>query len=172
MARRALIKRIASPGWQPPTGNILKSAGSGGRYGALAIRFSDSAERNMQNEYFTSETFFNARGGEGAAPVLFNHGHPISQGRIFEKFANTVFPDARIERTDAGLFASLQLDPADPLQSALAELINRGSLRWSSGSTSHMVKRGYDGQILRWPIAEVSLTPTPAEPRLPRLRKL
>jgi hypothetical protein len=28
----------------------------------------------------------------------------------------------------------------------------------------HLVKKSSDGQIIRWPIGEASLTPTPAEP--------
>jgi hypothetical protein len=49
-----------SPVWQPPAG-ILKAIGSGGKFGALAVRFSDRSEPDLQNEYFTSETDFGAR---------------------------------------------------------------------------------------------------------------
>ena len=95
-------------------------------------------------------------------------GIPIAPGKVFEKFANTVFPDAEIKRVDGGLFGSITLDPPDPLEAALGELIDRGALRFSSGSTSQLAKRDYDGRILRWPIAELSVRPKPAEFRLPQ----
>jgi hypothetical protein len=54
-------------------------------------------------------------------------GIPIAPGKVFEKFANTVFPDAEIKRVDGGLFGSITLDPPDPLQAALRELIDGGA---------------------------------------------
>jgi hypothetical protein len=55
---------------------------------------------------------------------------------------------------------------------SLADLIEQGALRFSSGSTAEFVRRGPDGQILRWPIVELSVTPTPAEWRLPKVRRI
>jgi hypothetical protein len=149
-----------SAGWQPPIGGILKSIGDGGTYGSLAVRFSGPDEPDLQGEWFDSETDFGARGGEGHVPTLFNHGVPVAQGGIFKKFADSVFPDATIKRVPEGLFGTIKLLPDDPLQSALARLIELGALRFSSGSTIQFARRD-GGRILRWPIAELSVTPTP-----------
>jgi hypothetical protein len=161
-------------GWQPPSGCTLKAIGSGGRYGALAVRFTNRSnpERDLQLEFFTEDTEF-SRTDNGRVATMFNHGIAISdEAAIFKKFADAVFQDAELKRLDNGIFGTITLDPADALQSALADLIEQGALRFSSGSTAQFVRRGPDGQILRWPIVELSITPTPAEWRLPKLRRI
>lgn len=159
-----------APGWQAPAGNILKTVATGNpRFGAYAVRFSGPNELDLSGEYFTTETDFGARYGDGA-PVLIHHGNPIAEG--LEAFASVILPAAKVNRDGSGLFASTQLDLEDPLHAAIAELITSGAFRWSSGSRSDLVMRKADGRIVRWPPLEFSLTPTPAEPRLPRLRPI
>ena len=65
-----------APGWQAPSGNILKAVatGNGPRFGAYAVRFSGPDEKDLSGEYFTSETDFGPRYGDGA-PVLIHHGN-------------------------------------------------------------------------------------------------
>jgi hypothetical protein len=160
-----------APGWQAPTGNTLKAVatGNGPRFGAYAVRFSGPDEKDLSGEYFTSETDFGPRYGDGA-PVLIHHGRPIAEG--LEAFASVILPAAKVNRDGNGLFASTQLDLEDPLQAAIAELIISGAFRWSSGSRTDLTMHEADGRIVRWPPLEFSLTPTPAEPRLPRLRPI
>src|SRR5207244_2301454 len=72
-------------GWQPPIGsNILKAIGGTGRFGALAVRFSGPDEKDLQGEYFTPQTDFGPRNGDGS-PVLIHHGNPLEDaegGRV------------------------------------------------------------------------------------------
>ena len=145
------------------------ATGNGPRFGAYAVRFSGPDEKDLSGEYFTSETNFGPNHGDGV-PVLIHHGMPIAKG--LENFANVVLPAAKVNRDGSGLFASTQLDLEDPLHAAIAELITAGAFRWSSGSKSNLVSRAADGRIVVWPPVEFSLTPTPSEPRLPRLRPL
>jgi hypothetical protein len=133
------------------------------------VRFSDPDEKDLQGEYFTAETDFGPRNGDGSV-VMIHHGNPISDD--LEALANIILPAAKVERDGKGLFASTSLDLKDPLQLAISELIEAGYFRWSSGSTPQLVKRAADGRLVRWMPAEFSLTPTPAEPRLPRIRPL
>jgi hypothetical protein len=42
--------------------------------------------------------------------------------------------------------------------------VQKGKLGYSTGSVAHLVER-LEGNIKRWPVYELSLTPTPAEPR-------
>jgi hypothetical protein len=156
-------------GWRAPTGNALKSSAASARVGGLAVRFSGPDERDLDNEYFTSQTDFGPRNGDGS-PVMIHHGNPISVG--LEAFAKVILPAAQVQRDTSGLFASTNLDLADPVQRAIYELIQRGAFRWSSGATPQLVQRASDGRLERWFPAEFSLTPTPAEPRLPRIRPL
>jgi hypothetical protein len=159
-----------SAGWQMPTANVLKAvSGVWPRFGALAVRFSGPDEKDLSGEYFTSETDFGPGCGDGV-PVLIQHAQPLAKG--LEAFQNVVLPAAKVTRDQTGLFASTQLDLEDPLHNAIAELITAGALRWSSGSRTDLAVRQSDGEILVWPPVEFSLTPTPAEPRLPRLRPL
>jgi HK97 family phage major capsid protein len=56
----------------------------------------------------------------------------------------------------------------DEYERGLMELAAAGKLGWSSGAAGHLVEReqvGKSWHIKSWPIAEASLTPTPAEPR-------
>jgi HK97 family phage major capsid protein len=72
---------------------------------------------------------------------------------------------------ETGLWVEAQLDRSAKYVAAVVKLIEKGVLGWSSGSISHLVHRG--GSILKsWPIAEFSLTPTPAEPRTLGVRRL
>jgi len=160
-------------GWQPKAGGVLKAVGAGGRYGALAVRFSNALnpERDLQLEFFTEHSDF-AGTDNGRVPTMFSHGLAIGEQPIFKRFADAVFGDAELTRLDNGIFGTIRLDPANSMESALADLIEQGALRFSSGSTAQFVRRGTDGQILRWPIVELSVTPTPAEWRLPKIRRL
>ncbi|NLS79690.1 MAG: phage major capsid protein [Chloroflexi bacterium] len=48
----------------------------------------------------------------------------------------------------------------------LQELMKQGALGWSSGAVGHLAEIDPEtGEVKTWPIAEWSLTPTPAEPR-------
>ena len=54
---------------------------------------------------------------------------------------------------------------ADDYEAAVYRLGSAGKLGFSSGTAAHMIKVADDGEILRWPIVEMALTPTPCEPR-------
>jgi len=158
-------------GWQPNFGGVLKSIGDGGTYGAMCLRFGNEDELDMTGEYFDEYTDFAFKSNTISCPMLFNHGLPIGSGAVATRFANAVFPNATIERVPNGLFGTIKLSPSDPLQSAVAKMIENGALRFSSGSTTQFARRE-SGRITRWPIVELSVTPQPAEPRLPKIRPL
>jgi hypothetical protein len=152
-------------GWQPPAG-ILKSTGTGNRYGALAIRFGGPDTLDLSGEWFCPDTVFSW----DAPVVLIGHGRPIDPA--LTRFAELTLGPAIIQRKHDGIFASFELDDSDPVDAAIISLIHAGAFRWSSGSRSDLAQRKSDGEITRWPIVEVSLTPTPAEPRLPKIHQL
>jgi len=71
-----------------------------------------------------------------------------------------------------GVWVEAQLKMRDAYEQSIYDLAAKGKLGWSSGAPSHLVTRkavevkGTNvHEILTWPIAEGSLTPTPAEPR-------
>jgi hypothetical protein len=160
-----------SSGWRPDFGGILKSAGSGGLFGAMCVRYGSEDEPDTTGEYFDQFTDFAFKSAQMRVCTLFNHGLPIDSSAVAKRFSDAVFPDATIERVEGGLFGTIKLSPADPLQSAVARMIEAGALRFSSGSTVQFARR-QGGRIVRWPIVELSVTARPAEPRLPKIRNL
>jgi hypothetical protein len=69
---------------------------------------------------------------------------------------------------DTGLWYEAQIDLADEYGSMIAKLCKQGKMGFSSGAAGHLVERksmGGAAEITRWPIAEASITPTPAEYR-------
>lgn len=139
------------------------------RVGSYAVRFSGPDEKDLQGEYFTKSTYFGARKGDGA-DVLFNHGQ--APNKAFDEICGYTFGAAKATADEIGLFVEHTLDLANEYEKAVSQLVAAGKLKWSSGTAAHMAKKGTDGEIQRWPIAEFSYTPTPAEPRLPAIAPL
>jgi HK97 family phage major capsid protein len=65
---------------------------------------------------------------------------------------------------DVGVWVEAQIDRSKDYANAVLELVGQGIIGFSSGTASHLARRK-NGKILRWPVVEYSLTPTPAEPR-------
>ena len=152
-------------------GDTLKALDDKGRVGGYAVRFTDGDHRDSYGDYFTKDTYLGAHQGDGV-DVLFHHGLPLytsrrmteEQKKAFEAFRNHIFSSpTKAKKDEVGLFVDVVLDMADAFEKAVYDLVKAGKLGWSSGSTYHMVKRTDDGEITRWPIVEISLTPQPAE---------
>ena len=154
----------------------LKSLGEidGGkvRVGAYAIRFATADEKDLTGDYFTKSTDFGPTCGDGVA-AMFNHGLPLAKGvKALADVAEMTFGPVKTTRDEIGVFVEHTLDTSDAYQKAIADLCAKGKLKWSSGTASHILRKGENGEIKRWHIAEVSYTPKPAEPRLPAIAPL
>jgi hypothetical protein len=152
-------------------GDTLKALDDKGRVGGYSVRFTDSEHRDLYGDYFTKDTYLGAHEGDGV-DVLFHHGMPLytsrrmteEQKKSLEAFRNHIFSNTtKSKKDEVGLFTEVVLDMADEYEKAVYGLVKAGKLGWSSGSTWHMVRRTDDGEIKRWPIIEISLTPQPAE---------
>ncbi len=67
--------------------------------------------------------------------------------------------------TDDGIWVQAQLDKRAAWYNRSRARLDADALGWSAGSAEHSVR--WDeatGEILRWPLHEISLTPTPANP--------
>ncbi len=112
---------------------------------------------DLEGETFTKETDFWTAHMPEHPPVLYQHGQDAAIKR-------TVLGHATVTVQDVGLWVETQISLAHQYAAAIRELAEKGVLGWSSGAVGHLVER--DGKMLKtWPIAEFSLTPTPAEPR-------
>jgi hypothetical protein len=128
------------------------------RIGGYLIVWGNRGQRDLQGEYFTPQTELALEWFE-RRPVLYQHG----MDDHLKASPIGVIDQLRVD--DTGVWAEAQLDLRHRYADVVRRLIERGVLGWSSGSLPHLVEVARDGRIVRWPLVEGSLTPTPAEPR-------
>jgi len=126
------------------------------------VRFGDTKATDLEGDYFTRSTDYGFPMTEGKrVPLNVYYHHGMDQA-VGKKSIGTGF----IKMTDEGLWYEAQLDLADEYGKMVAKLCKQGKMGFSSGAAAHMVERksmGGASEIIRWPIAEASITPTPAE---------
>lgn len=126
------------------------------------VRFGDTKATDLEGDYFTRSTDYGFPMEEGKrVPLNVYYHHGMDQA-VGKKSIGTGF----IKMTDEGLWYEAQLDLADEYGKMVAKLCKQGKMGFSSGAAAHMVERksmGGASEIIRWPIAEASITPTPAE---------
>jgi len=128
------------------------------------VRFGDSKATDLEGDYFTKSTDYGFPMEEGKRVPLNVYYHHGMDQMVGKKSIGTGF----IKMTDEGLWYEAQLDLADEYGSMIAKLCKQGKMGFSSGAAAHLVERksmGSAAEITRWPIAEASITPTPAEYR-------
>ena len=126
------------------------------------VRFGDTKTADLEGDYFTKSTDYGfpiEAGKRVPLNVYYHHGMDAQVGK---KSIGTGY----IKMDDTGLWYEAQLDLADEYGSMIAKLCKQGKMGFSSGAAAHLVERksmGTAAEITRWPIAEASITPTPAE---------
>ena len=143
----------------------VKALDEGGRIGGYLVVWGSPQQQDLQGEYFTPETelgldWYDRR------PALYHHGQDAALKSALVGVVDTLRAD------EVGLWAEAQLERRLRYFQALLALVKRGVLGWSSGSLPQLREVAEDGRILRWPIVEGSLTPTPAEPRQTEVHSL
>ena len=126
------------------------------------VRFGDTKATDLEGDYFTRSTDYGFPMEEGKRVPLNVYYHHGMDSQVGKKSIGTGF----IKMTDEGLWYEAQLDMADEYGKMVAKLCKQGKMGFSSGAAAHMVERksmGGASEIIRWPIAEASITPTPAE---------
>ena len=102
-------------------------------------------------------------------PIYFDHGlpedaFPFASGMTVPSL-ETPIGHAILERVDeVGVWVRAQLARANQYADGIRYLIEQGALGFSAGSAGHLVKTAANGDILRFPVVEYSLTPIPAQP--------
>ena len=134
-----------------------------------AVVFDEPGTRNrdLVGEYFTEDTYYGsvAKNGRFTTDTLFHHGIPLEDSTKARRLADALLGETEMVKAADCWLASLVLPMREDYDEEIAELAEQGKLGWSTGSAGHVVRKAADGMIERWPIVEVSLTPTPAEPR-------
>ena len=156
--------------WDTYTMDVLTSSVDGiksdrlGYVKGYLVRFGDTKTADLEGDYFTASTDYGFPMTEGKRVPLNVYYHHGMDSAVGKKSIGTGY----IKMTDEGLWYEAQLDMADEYGKMIAKLCKQGKMGFSSGAAAHMVERksmGTAAEITRWPIAEASITPTPAEYR-------
>lgn len=110
--------------------------------------------KDEQGEYFSENTNFMLEVGD-ERPVLYFHGAddlgtPTAVPQVIGR--------ARVSRRDTqGLWFEVMLDKAKNFSQRIYEAALNGLARASTGAINYLVRRGEDGELLTWPIGELTL---------------
>lgn len=145
--------------WQRHAVKVLSEDSETVRIGGYLVVWGDASSPDLHGEFFTKGTEFNLDWFD-KRPLLFHHGLDNSVKATAAGVIDLLRPD------DTGLWMEAQIRKARKYMDKVVELIHKGVIGTSSGSLPHLVEVAKTGEILKWPIVEGSLTPTPAEPKL------
>ena len=145
---------------QKGSSSCIKMLGQN-RIGGYAVIWGSANERDLDGEWFDRDTeempdIFKS---VGKLPYLYNH---AMDGVLKTSVIGVV---DIIDEDDVGLWYEVQLENANLYAEAFTNLVNDNKLGTSSGTLSGAVQIEKSGRIARWPIVELSATPTPADPR-------
>ena len=147
------------------------------RIGGYAVLWGDENKRDLTNEFFDSETdelttIFDT---VGRLPYLFHHGLDDTLKTTVIGIVDTLVKD------DVGLWFEAQMKKAKDYKEHVQKLVEGGVKKLienkqlkTSTATLPVARRVNkdNGRIERWPIIEITGTPTPAEHRLPSIEFL
>lgn len=147
------------------TGPALKALGDG-KVGGYLVMFGDEHTTDLSNmaDYFTPDTDYDLEDGKGRTTAYYHHGmDPVMKKRKLGSRAT-------LGIDDVGVWMEHQLNMRDEYERAVYGMAEAGKMGLSSGAPPHLVERearpNGSHKITRWPIAEASYTPIPAEPRI------
>ena len=128
------------------------------------VRFGSPETPDLEGDFFTPDTDYGFPVKSGQAVPLNLYYHHGMDAVVGKRCIGT----GTVKMTDTGLWYEAQVDMADKYGQMIAKLCKQGKMGYSSGAAGHLVQRKSNGtvnQIVSWPIAEASITPTPAEYR-------
>jgi phage head maturation protease len=153
-------------------GGSIKAVGDDGEFEGYLMRWGSPGQTDVSvdRDYFTRETELGRAIKAGTLDVYYGHALPEISG-IKNALADTPIGETtEAKADDEGLWIKGQLDLRKKYVERLyREGIKAGQMGLSSGAVSHLVRRerqaNGSNKVVRWPVYEASITPTPAEPR-------
>lgn len=140
-------------------GSEVKATGIAGVSGYL-VRFTDATQPDLEGDFFTKDTDFDAVVGDRVTLYYHHAMHPTIGLRKLGT--------AHIKAIDeVGIFIDGELTLRDEYERAIYErLVKTGKTGWSSGTLPHLVEREQIGtayHVKSWPLGkDASITVTPA----------
>jgi len=111
---------------------------------------------DLTGDRFSKDTDFGATRSFVGMPVYYDH----ALGGIKSQIGTVKVWTPN----DQGIDVQIELDRRHKYAADVMKLAESGALGLSTGALPHLVER-VGGEIKRWVVGEISLTPTPAEPR-------
>ena len=145
----------------------IKSLGNG-RVGSYCVLWGAPHVKDLTEEYFTRETeeLTSIFDGVHRLPALYNHSLDSTMKSRVVGVVDT------LKRDDIGLWYESQMKMSDEYDQLIMEMIRKGKLKTSTQTFPVARRVESDGRISRWPIVEITFTPTPAEPRMIPIQQL
>lgn len=141
------------------TVKVLSQDENNTRVGGYAVVFGG---KDLMGDYFTPDTDFMP---SLVPEPMLTYDHTMrAESALNEPIGRVV----KLTADEKGLWMEAELSRAHEYHDAIAELVGKSTLGLSTGSVGHLVRGEIVGQsfkFTRWPIVEVALTATPAEPR-------
>jgi len=139
------------------------------RVGSYAILWGSPTATDLVKEYFdkSTEELTAIYDGVGVLPYLYHHSLDETLKTSVIGVVDTLVADEK------GIWYEAQIRKSGEYDDYIKKLIASGKLKTSTQTFA--VSRDVDketGHIKRWPIVEISATPTPAEHRLPKIEFL
>ena len=133
------------------------------RLGAYGIIWGSESEKDLHDEFFTAKTrdLTSILEAMGKVPMIFDHGQDDSVMKS-TPFAAVDY----MESDEIGLWFEAQVQKHDMYKEYIKPLIDSQKLYPSSGTLPAAKRVSKSGEITRWPIIEMTATPTPAEYRM------
>lgn len=128
----------------------LDSEPKGRRIGGYLVSYGSPSERDLDGEYFTSDTYFY---GVKSLPLVYQHG-----GNKTLKGPTSHIGELAISYKDAGVWAEGEIKKADEFGDKILDLVKANKLRWSSGAAPHL-SYSNAGHVKAWLMAEGSVAP-------------
>ena len=143
-----------------PMNQAVKMLGAH-RVGGYAVLWGNDGAIDLDGEWFDPDTeeLTSIYKAVGKLPYLYNHATDKTL-----KSAVVGVVDV-MEADEIGLWYEAQLDLSNQYRDVIRTLVSQGVLGTSSGALPGGAKVEKSGRIARWPVVEVSATPTPADPR-------
>lgn len=140
--------------------NLKAEQLTGSKWRVLAIPFGGpfAGGKDLDGEFFSPNTDIKAHWFK-ARPVLFHHGQ--DQTAKDEDYGEQELDEAP---GPDGWWSTVWLNRSARYWEQVDKLLRAGKAYGSSGAIAHLVRKAVDGEILTWPHAEQTITPTPANP--------